>query len=240
MVHANPMMTIDKIYANDNPDFRTRYGETAKEAIAHAVAYAEYQCWQKNDPDKVSQRSGVSFDSYWRMVKEAQDGKRDWSEVEFQTWANDLTTPEYDAIKRTFRPGNPISIAYIRNYPGTTIEVNPGNIFGTEMDANGNLLVFVDNYPINASLHGTVVNATTMVNFARALDRLSWSSQGNLFDSKTQTRNGNRYNSELFRILSIQSTPPEDWTERFKNWSWTPGYYDTALSISPNDEVSQP
>ena len=75
IVNSNPNVTIDKIYANIDPSFKTRYGETAKESIAHAVAYAEYQCWQKNDPDRKSQRAGVSFNTYWQMVKDAQAGK---------------------------------------------------------------------------------------------------------------------------------------------------------------------
>jgi len=243
MVNANPMMTIDKIYANDNPDFRTRYGETAKEAIAHAVAYAEYQCWQKNDPDKVSQRSGVSFDAYWQMVKEAQNGKRDWSEVEFQTWANDLTTAEYDAIKRTFRPGNPVTIAYVNYYTGATISIiNTPLTFGTEFDANRNLAVFIGGFPTATSVGGHVLDINVAVRLSIGLDRLSWKTQGERWvDNQEAHRAGNDHEkTEIFRVLSIPGTPPNGWESTYPS---TYTYNETAISILPNDKselFSQP
>lgn len=244
IVNANWSMTIDKIYANDNPDFRTRYGETSKEAIAHAVAYAEYQCWQKNDSTQVSQRAGVSFDAYWQMVKDAQNGQRPWSDVEFQTWANDLTTPEYDALTHTFRPGNPVTVANVDSYQNTMVNYYRGAIYlGTEVDNNGNLCIYIGGYPLVGSIQGTVVDSTVAVNFAMALDRLSWTTQGNLLPQNEfyeHVAPVGRYNSAIFNILSTPSTPPEDWAQRFTGWPWVPGYYDTALAISPNDEVSKP
>ena len=246
MIHANPMMTIDKIYINDDPNFKTRYGETAKEAIAHAVAYAEYQCWQKNDPDKVGQRAGIGFNTYWQMVKEAQAGKRDWSEVEFQTWANDLTTPEYDASKRTFRPGSNVAIVFVNSYKNTMVDLFDGAYdFGTEVDKRGDLAIYIGGYPTAGALGGAIVNATTTVNFSMALDRLSWKTQGNKFPENEFWENlAGRYNHEIFHLFSRESKPPKGWKDRFADWGqWAPGWYETALEIIPNDEAklfSQP
>jgi len=238
MIHANPMMTIDKIYINDDPNFKTRYGETAKEAIAHAVAYAEYQCWQKNDPNKVNQRAGVSFNTYWRMVQEAQAGTRNWSDVEFQTWANDLTTSDYDVSKRNFRPGNYISIIFVNDYSKRTISIkNSPYTFGTGIDVKNNLVVFVGAFPLAASVGGHVLDTNVAIRLSMGLDRLSWKSQGNLMltDEESERISIKSEKTEIFKILTNPKTLPNWWSTEFPNAPYYT-YNESAISVVPNDK----
>ena len=118
-----PFLKIDSLGLNQDPDFRTRYGETAPEAVVHAVAYAEFQAWRDNDPTQKSRRSGTSFEAYWKMVQEAKAGTRDWTDVQFLVSANDLTTPNYDLAKHTFLPGRPVTIIFTSGSKDTTIKI---------------------------------------------------------------------------------------------------------------------
>ncbi len=246
-----PFPTIDKIYLNSDPNFQSRYGEDAKTSVAHAILYAEYQAWQKNTDASVNSRAGVDFESWLAKVKKHYDNgddknpNADWSDVNYETNANDLTTPAYDPALHTFRPGDDVRIVYTDGggiYQNTMEKALDYFDFGIESDKNGKLALFIGNYPYHANgTKGYVVNATSAVDLGLVLKGLSLPD----FKGGWVPNFGNgliyiqRYGSEYFKILTKPEPPPKIWNSLFTSWRLNPYpvWASSALDISPNDEA---
>ncbi|HCK66652.1 MAG TPA: hypothetical protein DHW49_10350 [Anaerolineae bacterium] len=94
-----------------NPVFENslRNKENAPDALATALTWAFYRCWQENidDPIIKKQRADINFGTYIQMLIEAEQSG-DYNNVLFNLFANDMSTIEYDeSFINNISPFNP-------------------------------------------------------------------------------------------------------------------------------------
>jgi hypothetical protein len=174
---------INKIFLS--PHFVNSYGENSSEAIADLVAHAVFRAWLRNGTyDEVVARKDITFNTYMEMVAECQAGNRDWADVEYKAVANDLTTPEYDLAKRTFRPGELVTLVFVDSNNKDLIsnmtedvglETNFTNLdLGTQMRPDGGLEIWIGAIDAYISVNWGEVQMALLL---RGLLRISWYSQ---------------------------------------------------------------
>jgi hypothetical protein len=231
-VTENQTVQINKIFLS--PHFVNSQGENASQALADLVAHSVYRAWQRNgNGDEIAARKQVGFDTYMKMVSECQDGTRDWVDVEYQATANDLTTPAYDLSKRTFRPGDLISLVFVDDtkfQSNMTEDIGAATQYtalavGTHIKADGNLEIWINAFPNNAAIDWGEVQ---MANLESALLRLSWWNQGRALTGSDIDECRHAFSVPVFSPLVFVLTPSRD----FK----TP----IMVDPTPAGEVNQP
>lgn len=234
LLDSNPSMTIEKITSNSDPKFKTRYGETAQEAIAHATLYALFMRAQ------VKGFTG-NFDSFLSILRNVGAGKRDPNDAKISVIQPNGGEEFFNAAD----PTKKINIIYYnQNYYAGTSNTMPNwqSGEGSIVDENGNLNIYVAGYPLVAALtHGKVIgsNASDTLNVAFFLFKMGY--HGGRFPMTIMEKllPSARFNSELFRILTSESNPPKGFSDLYTGWDWVPPkWYNSAIEIFPNDESS--
>jgi hypothetical protein len=242
---ANQFLPINKI--STNPAFgKNGFGETSSQALARVAAEGLYLAWQKNGTaQQVAQRRSISFGTFLSWWKESAQGKRPWSDVELQVFANDRATREYDPKYMTIQPGA-VSIVFLDGnvtnnltkniVPERFVYLNMGRdvtstfdeSFGTQVN-NGNLEIWIA-FPYYIGGNMNRMGEIIIPRVLTAIQRLSWAEkdQGNrVYDERAVDQSA---------CWLYQRKPINPWQWNRTTIAVGEGHYKTILAMDPADD----